>query len=217
MVSQVKCPMCGNTVSRELPVGEGTFDCPHCYYHGNTPESANLSDASSLVAATKPRPWIRYWARMIDITVFGMLLGVGLVVFMPAVIALPEIFFSMLILLSWVLVESVILTLGGTTPGKWLLRIELTASAGQPDFLAWLVRSFTVWWQGLGVGFPLVSLFTLAYSHKCLLRDGVTSWDRDGGFVVTHGRIGAVRIAVAAAYSVLFVAMVLSQSVAAQP
>ncbi len=43
------------------------------------------------------------------------------------------------------------------------------------------------------MGLPIISLITLAVAHKKLLRDGITVWDREGGFVVSHEKIGIVR------------------------
>src|SRR5205809_6548412 len=46
-------------------------------------------------------------------------------------------------------------------------------------------------WARLGLG--LLTIFALLFSCRRLARDGVTSWDEFGGFVVRHGKIGAAR------------------------
>jgi uncharacterized RDD family membrane protein YckC len=140
------------------------------------------------------RPWVRFWARMFDLLFFSVITSFISFIFLPILYNMSEIYFSMLILFVWVFVESILLSTWGTTPGKLFLKIRLKTSEGKkPTFSTAIERSFSVWWSGLGIGFPIVSLFTLSYAHKKLLKDGITSWDRDGGFVVTHMRIGLIR------------------------
>ena len=58
-----------------------------------------------------------------------------------------------------------------------------------------LARSLRVWFFGVGVGLPLISLFTMARAHGRLRRGGVTSWDEKGNLVVSYNPLGAGRIA----------------------
>jgi len=88
----------------------------------------------------------------------------------------------------------IIFSMFGTTPGKALLAIEVTAPSGDPlSFGQALKRSFGVWFYGWGMGIPLVCLFTLLRAHDNLTQKKITTWDRQGNFHVSHGRIGAVR------------------------
>ncbi len=143
------------------------------------------------------RPWVRFWARYFDYIVFSLVVGVVFSVVAPSVLDAPEIFLNMLIIFIWVFVEASVLSTWGTTPGKWLLRTTLQDSAGNKlTFSRALNRSFSVWWRGIGIGFPIVSLITLIVAHVKLTKEGVTTWDRDGGFVVSHKKIGAIRVIV---------------------
>ena len=170
-------------------------------------------EVKEVLAEEKPKPnatatvhpWIRYWARYIDIVAFSLVFGIFLAIFVPSVLESSNIFLTILILFVWIFAESSLLSSWGTTPGKWLLRINLVGPSGKPDFSAALNRSFAVWLKGLGFGIPIVSLFTLISSYNHLTKEGTTPWDKDGHFTVTHGKIGVIRIIAAIIVFVIFI------------
>ena len=149
------------------------------------------------------RPWVRYWARYIDIllaaVVLGLLLEFGVILgILPPSISpsnLNEAALALLALFLWIFVEAILLSTWGTTPGKCLLKTTLRDLAGKKLALSpALKRSFLVWLKGIGVGVPIITVFTLAVAHRRLTREGMTSWDRDGGFRVRHETLGRVRV-----------------------
>jgi hypothetical protein len=157
------------------------------------------------------RPWVRLWARMFDITLWSAVVGVLVAIYFPTLHEgrVGELEFNAIVLVSWILVESVFLSALGTTPGKSLLRIELLLPGNKSvPFWGALSRSFKVWWRGLGAGFVLVLIFTLIHAESVLTRDSITSWDREGAFVVRHEKVGIVRAVCAGAFLVLFYAVV---------
>jgi hypothetical protein len=50
-----------------------------------------------------------------------------------------------------------------------------------------------VWIRGLAFGLPLVPIVTQVIAYRRLKAQGQTSWDADGGYVVTHPRQGAAQ------------------------
>ena len=68
-------------------------------------------------------------------------------------------------------------------------------------------RCQRVWWRGLATGLPLVSLVTLVEAYLRLKREGISSWDRDGGFVVSHGPIRAYRVLLFFGLLILFLGL----------
>lgn len=163
------------------------------------PEASTESPSESDFGADVPqvRPWVRYWARMVDICIFGFVAGIGLLLFFPEFMLDPDAdaILGMLILFLWVFVEPFLLLTFGTTPGKWLLKTKvLTTNGSSFDYGSLLSRSAKVWWRGLGVGFPIVSLVTLIVAYSRLSSNGITSWDREGHFFVMHEKIGAGRV-----------------------
>jgi hypothetical protein len=142
---------------------------------------------------------------MFDLALYAIVLGILNGMFSPAVIdKIGDFGLSMLLLSSWVFVEFILLSVFGTTPGKALFRIHLLLPGSNSiPFLNAFYRSLRVWFFGLGAGFAIIAAFTLWHAESMLSRDSITSWDREGGFVVGHERIGAARSVVAAAFSCL--------------
>ncbi|MBN2283176.1 MAG: RDD family protein [Deltaproteobacteria bacterium] len=143
------------------------------------------------------RPWVRYWARMMDLILFALIFGILVGIFCPSALMMNDNVLGVLILFLFVFVEPILLSSWGATPGKALLRVTLrTNSGGKLSYVEALGRSFNVWVRGLGLGLPLISLVTLIVAYNRLSKNGITSWDRKGGFSVTHEKIGALRVAV---------------------
>lgn len=156
------------------------------------------------------RPWMRFWARKLDVMAFS--LAAAIVLWIAAIVleimagetlsSVEPWFLGLLIVLAWVLalptLEAALLSLTGTTPGKWLLRVRLQ-SGDRADilFMDAFERSIRVWWRGLGAGVPVLTHITMLMGYTALKGDGVTTWDRDGNFTVTHGRVGPLRAATA--------------------
>ncbi|MFZ5782295.1 MAG: RDD family protein [Pseudomonadota bacterium] len=142
-------------------------------------------------------PWRRYWARMFNLFLVLVIGSVVLQRILPAV--LPGLWTldvrdprTLLAFAAWVPVETLCLVLFGTTPGKALYGIRLARPQGV-TLLAALSRSAKVWFRGLGMAIPLVSIFTLVAAYERLVRDGRTSWDADAGWTVTHATLGTGR------------------------
>lgn len=206
--------------------GQETTDraqfCGHC----GAPLAAVVSAAhpASAVAASPPagpetaapavsqiRPWVRYWARMFDIYVAGIVGGIIVGIVSPHTLDQRDSqqLFALVVIFMWAFVESIFLSVAGRTPGKWLLRTRVVPlSGGKPTYSVALSRSLKVWWRGLGIGFPIASLITLIIAHGRLTKNGTTSWDKDDGFTVIHERIGAVRVTLVVIAFAIFIALV---------
>ena len=82
----------------------------------------------------------------------------------------------------------------GTTPAKWLFGIRVAQPSGNllsfPDALN---RSFLVFVQGVGLGIPLVALFTQLFAYRRLTTTGTTLWDTSANAVVLHKKWGVFR------------------------
>jgi uncharacterized RDD family membrane protein YckC len=180
------CSHCGGVrkVRVEPPTADGDFG----------PFTARQLDPD-LVGEV--RPWLRYWARMFDLSLLGIVAGIILEIFAPGALdgKILGNLFGFVCMAGWVLIEPLHLTSSGTTPGKWLFKTRVITTDGRrPTYEDALMRSFRVWWRGLAVGVPLVNLGTMIAAHEHLTNRGVTSWDRDGGFTVVHRRLGPGRV-----------------------
>jgi uncharacterized RDD family membrane protein YckC len=163
------------------------------------------AEAAHAQGVPQVRPWVRYFARALDIWVFAFLLGV-LCGVTGLGTEIPPFAFGLLVPFIWLFMEALLLSTWGTTPGKWLLCTWVADAMGKHLRLAdALSRSFSVWFMGLGFGLPVITLITLIVSYCKLKSEGMTSWDREGRCAVIHERIGAARIVVAILLVVVFV------------
>ncbi len=167
-----------------------------------TPKS---TEESMTCTVPQVRPWVRYFARQFDYFLFAFAFSFTSVIIIPSFSGLPDIVLGMLILFFWIFVEAALLASWGTTPGKWLLkRIVRTSNNQKLTFSGALSRSFSVWLTGLGAGFPIVTFITLVVAHTKLTKDRITTWDRKGGFVVSHNKIGVLRVIITVLFFVGF-------------
>jgi|GEM_PF-2815039 len=174
-----------------------------------TPSATDISSTQS----PKPslvRPWVRYWARMFDVYSFSLIGGVILAFTAPQFLAKQnEYALGMLLVFAWVFVEALLLSSFQTTPGKWLFKTNIALTSGSPiSFSQALARSLKVWWRGFGTGFPIAAMITMIIAHGRLTRNGITSWDKDDGFSVTHETIGVPRVLAAVAFFFVFLVIV---------
>jgi uncharacterized RDD family membrane protein YckC len=147
------------------------------------------------------RPWVRYWARSIDIALICIIVGIPIGAVLPDELnnRLVDQLIQFLAMTLWIPIEAALIATFGCTPGKALLRVRVSNKNGSNlSFGQALSRSFGVWLGGLGTGLiPLVTLVTCLVAHNRLSKKGVTPWDRDGRFNVTHRKVGIVRTLIA--------------------
>ncbi len=156
------------------------------------------------------QPWVRWCARYFDIFLFSLILGIVLGIFAPSTLeGKNDAVFGIVSLFIWIFIETILLSTWGTTPGKGLLRVRIrNSNGGKLTFSEALKRSFTVWIKGMGIGFPIIALFTLSGSYDNLRKKGITEWDEKGNFVVTHQKIGAIRAIVAISVFIIFILLI---------
>lgn len=167
---------------------------------------------------SKAKPWIRLWAKLIDFpinTFLGILflnnyLGRSKLNELMGPDALqkmlssestaqPEIGVLVLITLSicisWIITESLLISIFSTTLGKWILNIKTSKIDGKRvDPLSALTRSFFVLFFGLGFWiFPFLIICPII-SYIYLLNKRITQWDRWLKIEVTHNELNALRI-----------------------
>jgi serine/threonine protein kinase len=141
------------------------------------------------------RPWVRLWARTIDVFLFAIIAGFIFGIVAPGMLAMPELALGIMFTFGYNFVEPVMLSAWGTTPGKALLRVAVRKSDGSKlNYSEGLNRVFKVWLRGMGLGIPIASLFTHLTAYNKLIKSGITSWDQEGGIQVIHQKIGFLRV-----------------------
>jgi hypothetical protein len=100
-----------------------------------------------------------------------------------------------IILLPFAMIlDALIYTAFGNTPGKWLSGIAVRNSSGGTLSLAkYLGRNFGVYFSGLAIGIPIVPLFTLLANHRKVKAGHQTSWDEYKDFGVYRVRGSTLR------------------------
>lgn len=161
-------------------------------------------DQSKRFFGGQHHPWRRFFARAVDIWTGGILLFLLLTFSVGYAAPSSAVGFAkametplvaaLLLYLLWIPAEAIFLSFFGATPAKWLFGIRVAHPDG--DLLSFseaLKRSVLVWVNGLGIGIPLVALFTQLFAYRRLTRTGTTLWDTSAGAVVTHQRWMAFR------------------------
>lgn len=170
--------------------------------------------------AVGKHPWRRYFARGIDSLVNPFFLylwiGVALAVFLPST---GQAFFTWMesvnffvdIIMSLAiatLINVVLLATLGTTLGKFIFGVRIRETDGRALSLKRAFRrELLVWFRGLALGMPVVTLLTQARAYNKLDNDGVTSWDNDMNLVVTHRPQTILQIVLWIAIAVALVAV----------
>lgn len=156
----------------------------------------------------RPRPWVRFWARMIDYSLFIFAVGFVIGYFNLTLGSLGS-FSGMIAIFLWTFVEAFLLATWGATPGKWMLKVMVRDENHQKlSFSEGMNRSFSVWWLGMGAGIPIVSLVTMIVAAIKLKNSGMTTWDRRGENKVFHGNVGVVRSIVVLLYFFCYIWMI---------
>ena len=140
-----------------------------------------------------PDPFRRFAARTLDLYIFFFLITPLIGPIDPgkggenAVIGVG-------VYLAWALIEAVLLATLGATPGKWLLRVEVTDAFGKRlDFMTALRRSLDVSVRGMGLGLPIFHVFAQLFGLYQLTGRGITPWDQSSRCVVKHGHLELTR------------------------
>jgi uncharacterized RDD family membrane protein YckC len=160
--------------------------------------------------APLPHPWRRWMARTSDYMVTGMIVGgvsgfVGLKVFSSQNEFVSGI---ILMMVHALIVEPFSIAFNQRTVGKALFNISVANDDLSPLNLSQaLRRSVSVWARGLGLGIPLISLFTTIHQYNALTKKGAATYDSDGGYRVTHGPITAGRVVLLVVAFAVFIAL----------
>lgn len=140
----------------------------------------------------KVHPWVRFWARMIDVLIVESIVSLTQLIFFPGTLFEP-ILLSMGSYFIWSFAEAKLTSTWGTTPGKWMLKAKVRTKDSQiPDFKRALKRSILAWIFGMGIGvFTTISYF---FGYFELSRKGIVPWDRISECNVEHEQMSENRL-----------------------
>ena len=173
------------------------------------------------------RPWVRFFARMIDYYIFSMLFSLLITLLFPDFMEqmsqmlvqqttgensgsanyqslLFILLFRVAVTFIWVFIEAYTISKFGTTFGKNLLGTKVLDVNGEllpPDRA--MKRSYSVWIKGMGCGFALISWLTMLLGYQALKRDGLNSWDEENQSRVVHRSFSTTRILIILAFFII--------------
>ena len=162
-------------------------------------EEEEMAERRTRLAPERLRSSVRLWARLIDLFLFVWLIAIvsitsGMMT-VEEVFLKPRVEVALLPAAVQMLVEGFLLHAFGTTPGKWLLRVQVVPDGGGRIPLGVSFRrSFTVWWRGIGFWLFPLNVFMMAISQATLLNTGKTPWDESCGLGVEFGKVDGNRI-----------------------
>ncbi len=149
--------------------------------------------------AAKPRPITRFWARYFDYSLVAVIVILFSDITIPRVepgISLSEFYRSygelyateemlqlgrrlFYALIGWHLLEGVLLALFGTTPGKALFGMRVTAEDGSAVApVVGIARGFLVFLLGVGMTISWIMILAMGISLFRLMSRGQTVWDQ---------------------------------------
>ncbi|HEX8570500.1 MAG TPA: RDD family protein [Caulobacteraceae bacterium] len=130
-------------------------------------------------------PWGRFWAKWIDCTAYALMLALVLALIKSSFLDDALWRFYVLFSLTFPLAEAVLISVFGTTLGKVLFRIRITAENGEKlDLNASFKRSISGWLRGSLFGLPVLSLLANWSAYQEYQRDKITPWDKAAGALV---------------------------------
>jgi uncharacterized RDD family membrane protein YckC len=209
LLTQIKCLIIGPQVldeklnnenlNRVLPPPIAAYDANETTdpKHYRDKESNNSEIETEL---NQVRPWVRYFAKLTDLFFFGNLFAIILaIVSFEGYLALysSELVAGLIVLFIYNFYEALMLSVWGTTIGKWLFSTYVKDMRGNNlSYAEALARSFRVYVQGLGLGIPIISFITLVMSYNSLTNSefGKSNWDFMGGHRVEHHKIKPLKI-----------------------
>lgn len=171
------------TLAEGSPLPSGEPDLPDDLIW----ESSREREEKSAIASSPPRPWIRYWAKLVDVWIIVIVLAVLAGMLFPRWTSeTSDTIVGLVLLALAVPVQALLLSTWGTTFGKSLLGIKVTKDGRKLDFGGAFKRELGVYLVGFGLGIPIVAFFTQIAAYNHLKKEGASSWDQDPGNVVTH-------------------------------
>jgi len=175
---------------------------------------------------TEAKPWLRFLARKIDMVIYLiiaiipiMLLFFVLGFFGVNGLSDDDSFFSLLFglifILIMIMIESIMLFWWETTPGKKLLKIKIHKENGESfNFGDTLERTTRLWFSGLGLGLPIISILAQIVAYANISEEGIASWDKKAKMYITHDEISNIRVVIAIAVAAIFVGIEIYANIA---
>lgn len=159
--------------------------------------------ASRVETSTEVRlakAWPRFWARLLDIQLYSFPVGFLLIAIFPSMLTSEpfsgpsgDYLLGFISLPLVMLLDAIVLSKTGTSPGKALAALTLVTKEGDLVSVPTAIsRNIRVYLQGLVLGIPLLVLFGYIGGYNAVKERGVTDWDEQtDSRIVSRDETGA--------------------------
>lgn len=162
------------TAVKLLSEREETFDTLDASFYLHYLENGG----EALEKDTLPRlnlPWRRYWARMVDLEFYALVIGFAVRDFLLRDALAPLLTFS-----AMLLAEPLWLRLFGTTPGKAIFGIRVTdGEDGTLGYGAGLERTWMVLLEGMALNIPFIGWYFQYRALQAAENGEELSWEQE--------------------------------------
>lgn len=159
---------------QQLGEGEDSFDSLDAAFFLDFLETGE----EALKADALPRlnlPWRRYWARMVDLELCALAVGLLIRDYL-----LRDALLGLLAFVTMLLTEPVWLRFFGTTPGKAIFGIRVTdGEEGHLRYEAGLERTWMVLLEGMALNIPFLGWYFQYRALQAAENGEVLSWEQD--------------------------------------
>jgi uncharacterized RDD family membrane protein YckC len=150
-------------------------------------------------SVNRPRPWLRFWARSIDMLLYTQLNAWLLISFIVlsqksmSGLFIGAVLFLIIEFGGWIFIEAAFLSFFGSSFGHWLFKTKVRNQDGSRlTYKQALKRS--AWILCVGLGFNVLAPITYLIAYFDLNRKRQSFWDRRGGHVVSTPNLSPVYI-----------------------
>lgn len=149
---------------------------------------------------TKPRPWIRFFARVFDINMGTLIIMYIWMYLSPSSYnsiynLIGTFILGMVLCLIWIVIEAYIISSTGTTLGKWLLNTKVrNVDNSKLTYKSALYRNLTVFMRGMWASVPYLSYIPMVGAYNRLKANNILEWDIIGCSKVVHNRLNVFKV-----------------------
>jgi hypothetical protein len=116
---------------------------------------------------------------------------------------------TLVITMAAIPINAILIGFTSASVGKWIFGVRILDSNSRPiGFVKAIKREVIVWFRGLGLGIPFVTLFTASSAYRTLNKNGVTSWDRDMNLSVSQRPNGLRQVVLSVVGTALLIVVV---------
>lgn len=138
-------------------------------------------------------PWRRFFARSLDYVIYMVLWNMALALLFNVNIGTrstaENLLYDVVAGLMMLLIEPVLISVFGTTIGKWILGLHVTdEEGGHLCYKDSLTRTWEVFLHGMGLNLPVYQLIRLWKSYRGCSDGGTLSWEYNSTLVLKDER-----------------------------